>query len=764
VHRLTVISLRHPKSALALIGVLTLILSIGILRLRTEYGYRVLIGDDHPSVRALDDFITRFGGGLPMSVAWPCGPGHPCHHALDAASLQMANLLTDRMTRSEWVRRVYGVANAPLLVPRNDGFSIRRLVENGEPRADTESLLHYAISDPLWNGTLISDDGSVGVVVVQPIDTRSETEFRLVSELMDALAPFEAAGFIFYLVGEGVAGVLGGQDLAESTARMVPLTALVISLSLYVLFRSWKIVVLAVGTVLVGLLWTFGALGWLGWPQDGLLEVLAPLVLVVGVCDSVHLLAACSIQEVAPADREPDAIACTAILTATRNVGAPCLVTTLTTGAGFLSFITSRLDSFVRFGFMSTIGILACLVLTFSLLPLLMRFVPSLIAEVRVPCGPWQTGLGGLAQFVELRAKEILGISVALLVGCGLGWLLYLSVDTDWCETFGEQSRAVRSIRFMESNIGQSETLEIQLTLPSTVGFEEPRVMSEVRKLNKFLAGVSGLGRSRSAIDVLDNVSRSLSAGDPQSKGLAGNGEYNAQLLELVSFDDPDALAPWLTIDRQHLRLSVEAHELPFSKRERVLETVSAYLGTELPSRWSATVTGPLSIGYDWIRDVQRTQVRSFPTAFVLVFLLVAVFLRSIWLAAVAMVPTLLPVAVTLGLMGWVGMNLDVGRSMIAAITLGIAVDDAIHVLSHYQTRRRLGDAPGVAIRHAAIHTGRAVVTTSLALAVGFLTLLLSAWQTISSFGFFVAITILAALAAALLVLPAMIFVLAGEK
>ena len=140
-----------------------------------------------------------------------------------------------------------------------------------------------------------------------------------------------------------------------------------------------------------------------------------------------------------------------------------------------------------------------------------------------------------------------------------------------------------------------------------------------------------------------------------------------------------------------------------------------------------------------------------------------AISLRSLRLAVAALIPTVLPIVVTLGTMGWIGMSLDVGRAMIAVVLLGIGVDDSIHILSHYQIQRRAGEGPRAAIRAALLHTGRAVVTTSLALSLGFLTLMGSAWQSIASFGFFVAIAILAALAAALFVLPALIIVFAAQ-
>jgi predicted RND superfamily exporter protein len=142
---------------------------------------------------------------------------------------------------------------------------------------------------------------------------------------------------------------------------------------------------------------------------------------------------------------------------------------------------------------------------------------------------------------------------------------------------------------------------------------------------------------------------------------------------------------------------------------------------------------------------------------------MVWIFLRSARLAVIAMVPTLLPVIVIMGAMGWVGMSLDVGRAMIAAVIIGIAVDDSIHLLSHYKKCRDEGDTARHAIERAVLHTGRAVVTTSVALSLGFLTLLASAWQTISSFGFFVSLAIMGALIATLFVLPALIITFAKD-
>ena len=119
--------------------------------------------------------------------------------------------------------------------------------------------------------------------------------------------------------------------------------------------------------------------------------------------------------------------------------------------------------------------------------------------------------------------------------------------------------------------------------------------------------------------------------------------------------------------------------------------------------------------------------------------------------------PTLLPVLVTLGAMGHWGIYLDMGTAMIAAVVLGIAIDDTVHLLVQYQRRRNAGARPVRAVQEAVRHVGRAVVTTSLALSLGFFVLTLSSWESVASFGFLSGVAILGAMVADLVVLPALV-------
>ena len=163
-------------------------------------------------------------------------------------------------------------------------------------------------------------------------------------------------------------------------------------------------------------------------------------------------------------------------------------------------------------------------------------------------------------------------------------------------------------------------------------------------------------------------------------------------------------------------------------------------------------------MGVYWIQDLQQTQLQSLIIAFILALALIALLLRSILWALAAMAPSLLSVSITLGAMGLSGTPLDVGRTMLGAVILGIAVDNGIHLLSNYRRRVMSGSSTAEATHYAVLYSGRPLIATSLALSVGFLALMNSPWQTISSFGILVGLAILVALAADLILLPALLF------
>jgi len=744
---LSAAALRYPRAAGALLVAMTLALGGGALGLTTEVGYRAFLGHDHPAVTELDDFLARFGGGLPLVAVWTCAES-PCDTALDTRSLAMAWDVASALRDTPGVARVDGPATSPLVVNEFLGLPrARRLAPDGRPARDLDRLADLARADPLWVGQILSEDARAGAILVHLDSSDGATSRRALGALEAALAPHEARGFRFHLVGGPVEFVVAGSELETNMARIVPFMVALVGLVLYLVLRSVAAVAISLATVGVAVGWTFGLMGWLGWPQNSLTQALAPLLLVVGVCDSIHLVS----RIVAHTEHG----GARATLSASREVGPPCLMTTVTTAAGFASLATSPLESIARFGILATLGVVAALLLTFTLLPLLVAATPHTWLVTAKLSGRWDARLDALARFARRRRGWILtgALATALL---SLAGLRALRIDASFEDLYGEDSQVVQWSKTVARVLREPDTLEIALEPPGGPDATLLPGLRAIERLEEPLHGLDGLGRTRSLLDPMRHLNRlahredlDLSAPDADAQ--------TASLRRLLRNADREVI-DWLrNPETGDLRLSVEAAKLPQDRLRAVLARVRRRVDEVLPPGWSATVTGPLAVVQVMIDEIRITQLRSFALATVVIFLVVSAFLRSVRDGALAMIPTLLPILVTLGTMGALGVPLDVGSAMVAAVVLGIAVDDAIHILGAFRRFRASGRAPDDAVRAALAETGRAVIGTSVALATGFLLLTLSPWKIIASFGLVSSVAIVAALAAALAVLPALL-------
>jgi hypothetical protein len=627
------------------------------------------------------------------------------------------------------------------------------MVENGRPAADRERLGERARQDPLWVGSLISADGQVGAIAIELASSESEVSVAVLRALERSLAPWEARGFEFALVGDPVEFVIAGGDLQADSQRLLPLIALLIAAMLRTLFRSLRIALAALASVGVAGLWSFGLMGWLGWPQTAVTQALAPLVAVVGICNAVHLIARYT-SEIAQAEALPAREA--ALLAAAREIGGACLVASATTAAAFGSFAASPAPCFRHFGVIAAFGVMAGLFVCFSLLPVCLARIPLDAGAVSTTSLAWRRALELVALGAQRRAWLVLGGALVLCAFAGVG-LARLRVEVDVYHLFGEQTRVVRWIRFVEEHLRRPDTLDVVLSLPEGRAVEDPEVLARVGQLAGSLAGLPGLGQARSLLGPLRWLNRLEHRDDPAFERPAASAAGNARLLAQLGQDDPRALDRWLSRDRRSLRIQVEVQAGSHSYNRRVLERVQRLLAAGWLRDFRAELSGPVKVFVQMVEEAQRTQLSSFASAALVVAAMVAVFLRSLSWALAALLPTLLPVLMTLGAMGLAGVYLDMGTAMIAAVVLGIAIDGVVHLLAPYRRALTAGGQPAEAIRAAVLHVGRASVTSSLALSLGLFVLTLSSWESVASFGFLSGVAILIALVSGLVILPAVI-------
>jgi predicted RND superfamily exporter protein len=758
------LALAHPAAALVAALAATLAFGLGLPRLEPDVGYRAFLGAEHPSVRRFDAFLARYEGGLPMALVYTCEDAAPCRSVFDPPALEMARAVSDAVAAAPGVRRVESPTRTPVLVPARPPRPPlpRRFFENGALAPDRDALAARALGDRLWRGSLVSEDGRTAALLIEVEDSRGAAAVAAWDAVERATAPWTARGYVFRAVGGPVEFVVAGGELERAARRLVPVMVLLVAGGLLLLLRSPPSTAALLGTIGLGVLWTHGLLGWLGFGQNTITQILAPVLLVVGTCDGLHLIARFAAERAeAGGAAEPEALHA-ALLRAVDDVAAPCLMMTLTTAGGFLAFLSSDLAAFARFGAVAAFGIGCSLVLTFSVLPvLLVRFPPPPAADVRAS-GTLEHGLLRLARAVRSRSGAVLLATALLAAAAGAG-VRHLPVDATFEDLYGERSRVVQWAAAVRERLRPPDSLEIELTAPPGTDLASPEALAVLGRVTRGVEEQRHVGRVRSLLDPLSWMHRLWTGDDPRLERPAETARANRFLLELLARDPATPVRRFADLEGGRLRVSIETDKPPRDELDAMIHGASEAARRALPPGWSHEVTGPAALVHDMIEEIQRTQVSSFLQAWATIAVLVTLFLRSVGSGLLVALTTALPVAVTLGAMGLLGIPLDPGSAMVAAVVLGISDDDAIHFLTQYRRMRAGGLGPGEAVESAIVHTGRAIVTTSLTLALGFSTLALSPWKSVASFGLLSAIAILAALGAVLVVLPAAIHATAAR-
>jgi predicted RND superfamily exporter protein len=757
-HRLTSISLQWPRLTLALVLAITAVAGWLALGVKTVTGASAELGADHPVIREFEELLGQFGGGYPVIIAWSCAETNLCESVFDPESLRMAYEVSRTLERSSAVQRVSSPATSSVLIPiADEGFESRPLVLDGEVAPDHQHLKQHALADPLWRGSLISDDAVVGAIVVEMVSTESGALFTVVRDIREALAPMQRRGFRYHLVGQAIVEVAFHETGSADAAKLGGFTSAVICLTIFLLTRSWQAVIGVMASIGCATAWMMGCMRVFGWDQGPFTMAAPTVVLVVGAADAIHVFGRYAAERSRQLGREP------ALLRACQAVGPPCIMTTLTTGAAFLSFAAGESIGMARFGVLAAIGVCSALALCFSLLPVLLALLPLEGPGAHRVSAAWQTVLDQLVTVGTRRSGIVLVAAGALTILCGLG-VPKLQVETDPYSYWGPEEPVPRWARFVGEHLREPDSVEVALTLPEGATILDPEALRHVGSIATFLSSIEGLGRTHSVLGPITRANRLLHDDDPAFERLPETQQAVGELLTLISFGSPAVLDPWLSLDHRQVRLSTEARNLNQAGRAHVLDHLRRYLTENVPMGWSYTVTGPLVLFYQFAEGVNRTQFRSFSTAALVVFALLAVFLRSLRWGALAMIPNLIPVIVLLGILGHWGIYLDGGTAMVAPIAIGIAVDDTIHLLNQYALQRRAGHASLPAIQAAMRAVGRPVITTTAALSLGFLTMLTSSFQSIANIGLLSAVAVLGALVADLLVLPALIAVAARRE
>ncbi len=668
------------------------------------------------------------------------------------ASLDRVTALLDT---TAYVGRVMSLANYETIRGEGDDIGLETAVPHLPMTAgELESARARVLADSLARGRVVSVDGKVAMVVAE-IEHRPG-EFQYKSDLVKRVNAFLAReerdhGITYAFTGSSVLDHDIYADTRHDLRWNVPLLYLFITLFLIITIRSLPGVVFPMGVILSAVILDRALIPALGWKENSLATIIPLVLTAVGVADSVHIVVQYFNLRGGGLDG-PNAARETV-----RRLFKPCLLTSLTTAVGFLALLAAPLAPLQEMGALTAIGVSIAFLLSVFALPAALSFLKGDYAAyaVRRRTGRAMAVVEGLPGFVRRRGVAILVVAGVVTAVAGVG-IARLKVESNAIEFFRKSDPMRQITEYIQDKVGGVGNLEVVVKAKEPGGIRDPEVLRAMDALETHLRSIGIVTDAFSVVDYLKEINQAMHGGDPAWHTVPDSPDLVAQYLLLYGASSPrEDLSNLVDLTQTTARVSARVNFASSTVYRRQVRDLQGWLAANFPGQADVELTGLMMLYKNMGDYIITSQIRSFLVALVVITLTMALAFRSWRVGLLSMIPNVWPIAFTLGFMGWIGLRLDMVNAMVAAVAIGIAVDDTIHFIAKYIEAIDDDKSLFQAVAYAFHVSGRAIVFTSAILFAGFAVILRSNFLPSVWFALLAAITIVMALLADLFILPA---------
>lgn len=738
----------HPVAAVVLTLLLTLALGAQLPRLRIDESAEGLMVERDPARAFYEQARQRFGSDNLTVVLVKADD------VFTPAALTAVRRLSDGLERVAGVSRVESLTTTRNIKGEGDALTTDPLVGAVIPTAPAElaRLRADALGSRVLVGNLVAADGRATALVVYADARPGETAFnRRFTTDVDALVARETRpGLTIYQVGAPMTKATYAQYLKADQRTIIPLSTVVLIVTLFLAVRTLQGVVIPVVTAVVSIVWSLGLMAVTGIPLTILTAIIPSLMLAIGFTEDVHMISEYHHR----LEHGDDKL--TALRTMLGESAMPILVTTATTVLGFGSLITTDITMLIQFGYASAMALTANYVVTMLLLPPMLRWwaVPRRLRRVaRVDESPH----GGIPRLMQRLGEFNLRWRVPILVAWGAltlaslaGWLT-LRVNTDLISFFPERSAIRQRVADLSRSLAGGLAFYVVVDTGHDDGIKNPAVLRRIAGLQDHLAATGRVDKTVSVADYVRKMHREMHGGDPAFETIPETSDQVAQYLlmlegrELEKFVDFKAAAANIVV-RHHLTGSGDLSAL--------LRDIERHVARDFPPTVIVRATGEEVLFNNASDYMAVNELTSFSSTFVIIGVIHALLFMSLKAGILSLIPNVVPILMLYGFMGLVGIPLNTSTAMIATVAIGIAVDDTVHHMVTYS--RQLNELHDQ--RRAMFETlrieGRPIIYVSIALAAGFLTLVASNFVATVYFGVLAAFVMLVAMLAELTLTP----------
>ncbi len=721
-----------------------------------------LLPDDHPENILYNKFLDHFGEeGVVMLV------GVQDSTLFSKEKFKAWNTLFDTIATFKEVDQVLSFSNVKTLVKdtKHKRFEFQNVLQNPSDsitKTNIESFKNTLFTQlPFYENILYNSKKtavqSLIFVKQEIVNTELRRDFIL-KKINPLLLNFEKSQAIdLKISGMPYIRTLNSQNIFQEM-RLFLLAALgITSFLFFCFFRSFSATLISIVTVVIGVCWAFGFLGLMHYQITVLTAVIPPLIIVIGIPNCVFLINKYQ-QEVLKSQDKTQALSLMI-----SKVGYATLMTNVTTAMGFATFMLTSSTLLYEFGCIAALSILGLFVLCILVVPTLYSFMPfPKTGQLEHLKRGWLIKLiEQMIHVVNHHRSKVYIITLLLLIISGYG-ASKMKVSGSMLDEMSRKTTFFKDILFYEKEFGGVMPLEIFIDTKKEKGAYKLAFLKKMDRLDNFLKRTPELTSGKSITNAVKFAKQAYYKGNANYYKLPSNQERNFMKPYLNSFEGSDTkslLSNYIDPTGRYARISTYMQDIGTERMQILEKEIHATIKDIFPSdRYEVHLTGRALLFQKGTNYLVKNLIQSLALAVLLIIVIMLSMFKSWRMILVALLPNLLPLLITAGLMGYLGLPIKPSTILVFSIAFGISVDDTIHFLAKYKQELEKHPKEIVLAAHNAIkEVGLSMFYTSTILFFGFGVFLLSGFGGTQSLGGLVSATLFFAMLSNLILLPTLL-------
>ena len=778
--------LKNPKSIFVLL--LITLLSFGYFSkdFRLDASSETLLIDGDPDLEYLKEINKRYGSKDFLVLTYSPNEG-----MITESSINNLLSLKYKIQSLEWVHSVITLLDIPLL--NNSETPLQERLKNfktlKDEDVDTVKGFEEILNSPVFRNFVISEDGNTsGVIVyinkdeIEDIESKSESEIEIfkdtlkkknhenITQIREVIKSYDDIGKIY----------LGGIPMiADDMMSFIKSDIIVFGLcvlffiiaTLWFVFRKLIWIIIPISSCFFSVVIMTGLLGLLGWKVTVISSNFIALMLILTMAMNIHM----STRFLQLRNSFPDLNNFEIILITTKKMFWPIIYTVLTTVCAFLSLIFSGIKPIIDFGWMMTLGLITSFIITFTLLPTLLNFMSNNNIMIKKDNDSKITSFFGKT---SINNKSSIFIITGLVIILSVIGISRLEVENSFINYFNKNTEIYKGMTLIDEKLGGTTPLEVILKFPDKVevrtaeddefedwGDEEDQddekywftkdKVDKIQAVHNYLDSLTAVGKVLSFSSIVE-VATQLNNNKPL--GTLEMGVLYSKIPESIK---KDIIDPYISIKDNEARISLRIIDSQDGlRRNDLINQINYDLENKLKiNKEEFKLAGVLILFNNLLQSLFKSQILTLGLVMIGIFIMFIVLFRNIKLSLIGVVPNFIAAFFILGIIGLLGIPLDMMTITIAAITIGIAVDNSIHYIYRFREEFLKNKDYNKTLKICHSTVGVAILNTSITIVFGFSILVFSKFIPTIYFGLFTGLAMLLAMISVLTLLPSLILI-----